>query len=133
MSPPSRPIDLTCDYPCPCRRGRLQRITLTDAFGCDRCQHLFEVTEQGMYLEQIVTTRPQRPRWRWTGKTWKSVPRRDPLHKFTTLELFGLLLGTIVCVLILNQAIANNLVYGLCLLILLIVIPGLMFWLSYRQ
>jgi hypothetical protein len=111
----------------------LQRITLTDAFGCDRCQHLFEVTEQGMYLEQIVTTRPQRPRWRWTGKTWKSVPRRDPLHKFTTLELFGLLLGTIVCVLILNQAIANNLVYGLCLLILLIVIPGLMFWLSYRQ
>jgi hypothetical protein len=111
----------------------LQRIVLTDAFGCDRCQHLFEVIEQGAYLEQIVTTRPQRPRWRWNGKTWKLVPRRDRFPKFTTLELFGLLLGTIACVLILHQAIAYNLVYGLCILVLLIIVPGLMFWLSYRQ
>ncbi|NJO95933.1 MAG: hypothetical protein HC764_07790 [Pleurocapsa sp. CRU_1_2] len=47
-------IDLTCEYPCPCRRnGKLQPIILTEALGCDRCQQLFVVKKDGQTIEQL--------------------------------------------------------------------------------
>ncbi len=52
-------IDLNTEYPCPCRRkGCLLPITLTEAFGCDRCQQIFVVEESGYVIEQLSTNYP---------------------------------------------------------------------------
>ena len=68
----SQKIDLNADYPCPCRRnGRIQPITLTEAFGCDRCQQIFVVQEDGYVIEQLSTHYPYKRLWRWTGQQWK--------------------------------------------------------------
>ena len=68
----SQKIDQNADYPCPCRRnGRLKPITLTDAFGCDRCQQIFVVQEDGYVIEQLSTHYPYKRTWRWTGQQWR--------------------------------------------------------------
>jgi hypothetical protein len=64
-------IDLTKDYPCPCRRrGRLLPIILTEAFGCDRCQKIFVVDEKSQIIEQLSSNYPGKHAWRWTGYRW---------------------------------------------------------------
>jgi hypothetical protein len=68
----SQKIDQSADYPCPCRRnGRIQPITLTEAFGCDRCQQIFVVQEDGYVIEQLSTHYPYKRSWRWTGHQWR--------------------------------------------------------------
>lgn len=68
----SQKIDQQSDYPCPCRRsGRLHPITLTEAFGCDRCQQIFVVQEDGYVMEQLSTHYPYKRAWRWTGQQWR--------------------------------------------------------------
>ncbi len=64
-------IDLSQDYPCPCRcRGRLSPIALTEAFGCLQCQHIFVLGDEGRVLEKLVTHYPYKQTWRWTGSQW---------------------------------------------------------------
>lgn len=71
-----KPIDLNCEYPCPCRRkGRLKPIILTEAMGCDKCQQIFVVGENQEYIEQLNPTYPYKKRWRWIGKRWLSVEK----------------------------------------------------------
>lgn len=68
----SQKIDQNADYPCPCRRnGRIKPITLTEAFGCDRCQQIFVVQEDGYVIEQLSTHYPYKRSWRWTGQQWR--------------------------------------------------------------
>ncbi|HIK46180.1 MAG TPA: hypothetical protein IGR64_15050 [Leptolyngbyaceae cyanobacterium M65_K2018_010] len=68
----SQKIDQNADYPCPCRRnGRIKPITLTEAFGCDRCQQIFVVQEDGYVIEQLSSHYPYKRAWRWTGHQWK--------------------------------------------------------------
>ncbi|QQE64483.1 hypothetical protein GFS31_11640 [Leptolyngbya sp. BL0902] len=68
----SQKIDPQSDYPCPCRRsGRLQPIILTEAFGCDRCQQIFVVQDDGYVMEQLSTHYPYKRAWRWTGQQWR--------------------------------------------------------------
>ena len=66
-------VDLSEVYPCPtCRhRGQLQSITLTEAFGCDRCQQIYVIRDAGFGLEQLSGAHPYRRLWRWTGHQWK--------------------------------------------------------------
>ncbi|NEQ51254.1 MAG: hypothetical protein F6K11_14135 [Leptolyngbya sp. SIO3F4] len=66
-------VDLSEVYPCPtCRhRGQLQSITLTEAFGCDRCQQIYVIRDAGLGLEQLSGAHPYRRLWRWTGHQWK--------------------------------------------------------------
>jgi hypothetical protein len=67
-------IDLHQEYPCPChRQGRLQEITLTEAFGCDRCQKIFVLQEQGHRIEELSTIYPYKSCYFWDGRRWKSV------------------------------------------------------------
>ncbi|NJK57533.1 MAG: hypothetical protein HC939_16755 [Pleurocapsa sp. SU_5_0] len=69
-------IDLTCEYPCPCRRnGKLQPIILTEALGCDRCQQLFVVKKDGQTIEQLSFVY-QKKSWRWTGHGWQNAYTR---------------------------------------------------------
>ncbi|MGF1570766.1 MAG: hypothetical protein ACFCVD_22275 [Nodosilinea sp.] len=68
----SQKIDQNADYPCPCRRsGRIKPITLTEAFGCDRCQQIFVVQDDGYVIEQLSTHYPYKRAWRWTGHQWR--------------------------------------------------------------
>nr|WP_206070605.1 hypothetical protein [Nodosilinea sp. P-1105] len=68
----SQKIDQSADYPCPCRRhGRIKPIALTEAFGCDRCQQIFVVQEDGYVIEQLSTHYPYKRAWRWTGQQWR--------------------------------------------------------------
>ncbi len=69
-------IDLSSEYPCPCRRkGNLKPIVLTEALGCDRCQQIFVVKKDGQVIEQLSSLY-QKKSWRWTGNRWKNVYTR---------------------------------------------------------
>ena len=69
-------IDLSSEYPCPCRRkGNLKPIVLTEALGCDRCQQIFVVKKDGQVIEQLSSIY-QKKSWRWTGNRWKNAYTR---------------------------------------------------------
>ena len=66
-------IDLSSEYPCPCRRkGNLKPIVLTEALGCDRCQQIFVVKKDGHVIEQLSSIY-QKKSWQWTGNRWKNA------------------------------------------------------------
>ncbi len=62
-------INLSESYPCPCCRGSLQQIVLTEALGCDRCQKIFALWTDGYAIEQ--TSSPYHNCWCWDGKRWQ--------------------------------------------------------------
>jgi len=127
-------IDLNVDYPCPCRRrGRLIPITLTEAFGCDRCQQLFVVEENGYVLEQLSTNYPYKRAWRWIGNRWSvSQPRFGQSYlPVALLIIFGLLIFWLPLALR-SPSHANILLWAL-VAVLLAVLPALMVWLTYRR
>jgi hypothetical protein len=67
-------IDLHQEYPCPChRQGRLKEITLTEAFGCSRCQKIFVLQENGYTIEELSTTYPYKYCYFWNGSRWQIV------------------------------------------------------------
>jgi hypothetical protein len=84
-------IDLSEKYPCPCCRGQLQQIVLTEAFGCDRCQKIFALQSDGLGIEQ--TSSPYESCWQWNGKKWqvKSLPPRG-----SWVALAGLALAILI-------------------------------------
>lgn len=68
----TKKIDLSSEYPCPCRRkGNLKPIVLTEALGCDRCQQIFVVKKEGRVIEQLSSIY-QKKSWQWTGNRWKN-------------------------------------------------------------
>jgi hypothetical protein len=50
---------------------KINPITLTEAFGCDRCQQIFVVQDDGYVIEQLSTHYPYKRAWRWTGHQWR--------------------------------------------------------------
>jgi hypothetical protein len=64
-------IDPQKDYPCPCCRGQISPLVLTEAFGCDRCQKIFVLRDNNLILEQISNPYPHS--WQWDGQTWQST------------------------------------------------------------
>lgn len=129
-------IDLNTEYPCPCRRrGCLIPITLTEAFGCDRCQQIFVVEENGYVLEQLATSYPYKRAWRWAGNRWCAAQPRfgQSYLPFALLVVFGLLIFWLP-VALRSPSHANILILILVLVaVLLAVLPALMFWLNYRR
>ncbi len=127
-------IDLSSEYPCPCRRhGRLVPITLTEAFGCDRCQQLFVVEDNGYVLEQLSTSYPYKRAWRWMGNRWGMAGSRFG-HSYlpvALLVIFGLLIFWLPLALR-SPNHANILIWAL-IAVLLAVLPALMVWLTYRR
>ncbi len=66
----SRELDDYQTYPCPaCRCGQLTSITLTEAFGCDVCRHIFTLDLNQNLLKMI--DREPAITWRWTGQYWR--------------------------------------------------------------
>lgn len=87
-------IDLNADYPCPCgRKGRIEPITLTEAFGCTRCQQIFVVEQSGYVLEQLSSTYPYKKAWHWTGFQWVRAHQGIKDHY---LQIALIVLGSLV-------------------------------------
>lgn len=122
-------IDLTADYPCPCRRrGKLIPIALTEAFGCSRCQQIFVVQESGYVIEQLSTTYPYKKTWRWTGHQW-SIAQSSISRGYLPLALSALLGLTI---LLLVMTINSTLLKVIAALVITAML-GFIFWLACRR
>ncbi len=127
-------IDLNTEYPCPCRRrGHLLPITLTEAFGCDRCQQIFVVEENGQVIEQLSSSYPYKRAWRWTGHRWIAA------HHGLRESYLPVALGIILVLLIvwlplaLRSPSGLSIIFWAILAVLLAVLPALMVWLAYRR
>jgi hypothetical protein len=127
-------IELNSDYPCPCRRrGHLTPITLTEAFGCSRCQQIFVVEEGGYVIEQLSTTYPYKRSWRWTGHQWNVVhPGLGDSYLPLALGILLVLLSIWLPV-ALNSGTGGSIILWAILALLLAVLPALMVWLAYRR
>lgn len=127
-------IDLSSDYPCPCRRrGRLVPITLTDAFGCDRCQHIFVVQENGHTIEQLVNHYPYKKIWRWTGHQWMTA---HPMivHGVLPMMLPTILLGLTIVLLIAALQSQTGMVIPIGrILVLVVVILVSLIWVAAHR
>lgn len=126
-------IDFNQEYPCPCRRrGQLIPITLTEAFGCDRCQQIFVVEDNGHVLEQLSTTYPYKRAWRWMGNTWQVVrPRLG--ESYLPVALGVLFVLVIIWLPLALKASSSNTIAWAILAIMLAILPALMVWLTYRR
>jgi hypothetical protein len=127
-------IDLTQDYPCPCRRrGKLTQIALTEAFGCTRCQQIFVVEDNGYVLEQLSSSYPYKRAWRWNGHQW-SVTNTSLGEGYLPI-IMGVAL--VMLSIGLPLALANQFNLGTVLwaivLLLLALLPALMVLLAYRR
>ncbi|NJO80389.1 MAG: hypothetical protein HC827_19010 [Cyanobacteria bacterium RM1_2_2] len=127
-------IDFNNDYPCPCRRrGRLVPITLTEAFGCNRCQQIFVVQENGYVIEQLSTTYPYKRAWRWTGHQWNiahsSLTRG--YFPFTLAIIFGLLFLLLLTTL--NSPLSSSVTFRVIAALVLSMMLVLMLWLACRR
>jgi hypothetical protein len=133
-SPKAQKIDYTQEYPCPCRRkGTLVPIALTEALGCNRCQQIFVVEDNGYALEQLSTTYPYKKIWRWLGNRWQ--PASSGLGE----SYLPIVMGVVLVLLIVWLPLALRSSGGLQILffalvsILLAILPALMVWLTYRR
>ena len=133
---PQKPekIDFNHEYPCPCRRrGQLIPITLTEAFGCSRCQQIFVVEENARVLEQLSTTYPYKRAWRWTGNGWKVIhPRWGESYLPVALGIIFVLV-IIWLPLALRLASGSGIIAWALVALLLAILPALMVWLTYRR
>lgn len=131
---PQKPqkIDLTAEYPCPCRRrGRLFPITLTEAFGCELCQQIFVVEENGQAIELLSSTYPYKRAWRWTGHRWLAI---HPSLGQTSLYLSWIVLVLpMICLTLVLKLTSGSIFVWAIIVVLLVVLPALVIWLAYRR
>ncbi|MEQ9357386.1 hypothetical protein [Coleofasciculus chthonoplastes] len=127
-------IDLSKEYPCPCRRrGCLVPITLTEAFGCNRCQQIFVLEENGLIIEQLSTTYPYKKTWRWTGHRWVSTQGNLGESYLPVALLIVLVLLIVWLPLALQSPTGPSIILWALLAVILAVLPALMVWLAYRR
>ncbi|GAC1463376.1 MAG: hypothetical protein NVS2B14_14360 [Chamaesiphon sp.] len=108
---------------------------LTEAFGCNRCQQIFVVQENGYTIEQLSTTYPYKRSWRWIGNRWSTA------HSSIGESYFPVAVGIIVVLLIVWLPLAlrspggnhHLIVLWAILAVLLAVLPAIMVWLAYRR
>ncbi len=118
-------IDLNADYPCPCRRkGSLKPIMLTEALGCQRCQQIFVVKENGQVIEQLSSIYHKKA-WRWTGNRW--INAYSPWGKSSlSLALVGVtaiaLVSALVIPLLLQWLTARSIIFWAIVLILIVLV-----------
>jgi Protein of unknown function (DUF2396) len=63
-------------YTCPvCRYGQISALTLTEAYACNFCHHIFTADLEKQVVRVADSSQPMS--WRWTGKNWRSAQHRD--------------------------------------------------------
>ncbi len=123
-------IDFNAEYPCPCRRrGRLQPIVLTEALGCNLCQRIFVVEEEGRSVEELSTTYPYKRRWFWTGHRWLAIQAGVGYDYFRLLFGIFMLLALISLILALHS---SNLIFMIFFGLVISMMLVLIFGLAYR-
>ena len=123
-------IDLEKEYPCPCRRrGKLQPIILTEAMGCDRCQQIFVVQDNGHVIEQLSSTYPYKKAWRWTGNRWLSANQN--LGDSYVPIMLGLI--ALIFVVLLPLVLQSTIGISMAFWLVLVILPAIIFWLAYRR
>lgn len=129
-------IDLSNDYPCPCRRrGLLKPILLTEALGCNRCQQIFVVKEKGKIIEQLSSIY-QKKSWRWTGYRWANVYPGWAQSYLSALLLVMMILPIVAIMLLplmLRLSSAQNIIAWALILSLFTILLALMLWLAFRH
>lgn len=125
-------IDLNREYPCPCRRqGKLLPIILTEAMGCDSCQQIFVLTENGQFIQEVSSSYPYQKVWSWNGKRWYSIGNSWQQQKiFLTLMIVIIIVSIIIFVPLVIQS-PNKFLIFLTLICALIIV--LFVWLFYRR
>jgi hypothetical protein len=133
-SPKTQKIDPHAEYPCPCRRrGHLLPITLTEAFGCDRCQQIFVLEENGYIIEQLSSAYPYKKTWCWTGKRWQAVHSalgESYVPIFLSIILVFLILWL---PLVLRSPSSVIIIFWVIIALFLVTIPALMLWIASRR
>jgi Flp pilus assembly protein TadB len=75
-------------------------ISMTDAFGCDRCHHIFTVDEKHCHLQQLSTLYAGKKAWFWNGSQWKPAQSgiRDSVLAwlFLMLPVVLLMIGLLI-------------------------------------
>lgn len=128
-------IDLNADYPCPCgRRGRITPITLTEAFGCNKCQQIFVVEENGQVIEQLSTNYPYKKAWCWTGHQWAKAHSGLREH-YLSVALFMILVLPVVwlSLVFLFSPSGFDIILWVMVPLLVVLLLALMQWLAYRR
>jgi len=126
-------IDLNSEYPCPCRRkGTLVQITLTEAFGCSRCQQIFVLGEKSQVIEQLSSVYHYKRAWRWTGSRWVTANGSGWESYLPVILGIGLVLLIIWLPLALRSPSASMIAWG-TIAVVLAVLPAIMVWLAYRR
>lgn len=128
-------IDVCTDYPCPCcnKRGKLLHITLTEAFGCDRCKRMFVLKERGAFIEEISYLYPYKPVWRWGGNRWIQVSpnwTNSYLPQILKLTLVLLAIGLPLTLLLTTH---QSFLLWATIFLVLVTLLLLIFWLVYRR
>lgn len=123
-------IQLDCDrsYPCPvCRRGQLNAITLTEAWGCDDCQEIFE-QKTANSIKKLSAPYPYQATWQWTGKTWeRQRPKVKPDRMRRAIGMSALI---VLAWLTLTVLVNIPLKIGVAALILIVLI---VVWIGLRR
>lgn len=113
-------IDLSTDYPCPCRRkARLLPIALTEALGCDRCPNVFVLTSDGEQVEQVAGLLLSRRLWWWTGQQWVLAQSHRQQWNGWLLAIVGMILVAVVVYLAILHLPGQFAVWGCVLVVLL--------------
>lgn len=85
-------------YTCPvCGQGELSVITLTEAFGCSFCRHIFDVNLTSQSLHMLDSAQPMV--WFWTGERWR-YNRRSNAHVTAVVWSFALVIACLPALLI---------------------------------
>lgn len=129
-------IDLSSDYPCPCRRrGHLRQIVLTEALGCNRCQQIFVVKENGQVIEQLSSIYHKKA-WRWTGCRWANAHGRWTKSIIPTALLAIILIavaGIFLLNLMLQWQTPRSIIFCAIVLAILTILLALVFLAVYRH
>ena len=108
-------------------------ITLTEAFGCNKCQQIFVVEENGQVIEQLSTTYPYKKAWQWTGNRWLRAHSGFKDRYLPLTIVFTLMFLVIGLLLAQRSPSAGNLIPWLLLGLCIIALPPLFLWLAYRR
>ncbi len=118
-------LDFDQTYPCPaCRHGVLVPITLTEAWGCDRCKQIFEQREEPNTVGKLATPYHRQRTWRWNGKQWV-MGRKFVKPKAINAVTIGALSVVLIWFVVSRITTSSALILGILALILLLVV---MFW-----
>ncbi|MGD1918101.1 MAG: hypothetical protein ACFCAD_03990 [Pleurocapsa sp.] len=129
-------IDLSSEYPCPCRRkGNLKPIVLTEALGCDRWQQIFVVKKDGHVIEQLSSIY-QNKSWRWTGNRWKNAYARwkqSYLLFIAFLAIGSAILAIIAKPLVLRWLSSQSIIFWVVLFLIVSILLILKLFVAHRH